>query len=130
MATHAMSLRPRSRPIVLCLARESCGAVRLAGPRGVWLAGGTLPTRYTCERTVYTKVGMMTKRLIDIDDELLAAAQQAAGQDSIKGTVTEALDRLVAQQRRSEEHLRATWTDLGKALVDLQDDEVMRQAWA
>lgn len=73
---------------------------------------------------------MMTKRLIDIDDELLAAAQQAAGQDSIKGTVTEALDRLVAQQRRSEEHLRATWNNLGELLVDLQDDEVMCQAWA
>lgn len=72
----------------------------------------------------------MTKRLIDIDDELLAAAQEAAGQDSIKGTVTEALDRLVAQQRRREEHLRASWADLGEALADLQDDEVMREAWA
>jgi hypothetical protein len=45
-------------------------------------------------------------------------------------SVTEALDRLVAQQRRSEEHLRATWTNLDEVLVDLQDDEVMRQAWA
>lgn len=71
----------------------------------------------------------MTKRLIDIDDELLAAAQQAAGQDSIKGTVNEALDRLVAQQRRREEHLRASWADLGETLVDLQDDEVMGRAW-
>lgn len=71
----------------------------------------------------------MTKRLIDIDDDLLAAAQEAAGQDSIKGTVTEALDRLVAQQRRREEDLRASWADLGDALLDLQDDDVMRRAW-
>lgn len=72
----------------------------------------------------------MTKRLIDIDDGLLAAAQEAAGQDSIKGTVTEALDRMVAQQRRREEHLRATWADLGDGLADLQDEEVMGEAWA
>lgn len=71
----------------------------------------------------------MTKRLIDIDDDLLAAAQEATGQDSIKGTVTEALDRLVAQQRRREEDLRASWADLGDALLDLQDDDVMRRAW-
>lgn len=72
----------------------------------------------------------MTKRLIDIDDGLLAAAQDAAGQDSIKGTVTEALDRLVAQQRRREERLRASWADLGDGLADLQDEEVMGEAWA
>jgi Arc/MetJ family transcription regulator len=71
----------------------------------------------------------MTKRLIDIDDGLLAAAQEAAGQDSIKGTVTEALDRLVAQQRRREEHLRASWADLDDGLADLQDEEVMGEAW-
>lgn len=72
----------------------------------------------------------MTKRLIDIDDGLLAAAQDAAGQDSIKGTVTEALDRLVAQQRRREERLRASWADLGDGLADLQDEEVVGEAWA
>jgi Arc/MetJ family transcription regulator len=72
----------------------------------------------------------MTKRLIDIDDDLLEAAQRAAGQDSIKATVTVALNRLVAQQRRREEYLRDSWARLGDALVDLQDDDVMRQAWA
>ena len=72
----------------------------------------------------------MTKRLIDIDDELLVAAQEAAGQDSIKGTVTEALNRLVEQQRRREQHLRESWAQLGEALVDLQDDDVMRRAWS
>jgi Arc/MetJ family transcription regulator len=76
------------------------------------------------------EVVVVTKRLIDIDDELLAAAQHAAGQDSIKGTVTEALNRLVEQQRRREQHLRDSWAQLGDALADLQDDDVMRQAWS
>jgi Arc/MetJ family transcription regulator len=76
------------------------------------------------------EVVAVTKRLIDIDDELLAAAQQAAGQDSIKGTVTEALNRLVAQQRRREQYLRDSWAQLGDAMVDLQDDEVMHRAWS
>lgn len=33
----------------------------------------------------------MTKRLVDIDDELLEAARQAVGESSIKGTVHHAL---------------------------------------
>ena len=40
----------------------------------------------------------MTKRLVEIDDELLARARVAAGADTIKATVETALRRLVDQQ--------------------------------
>lgn len=110
--------------------RES-HSCRLSDPGSVaQLASPPADGIYFHEGCIYAWGGVMTKRLIDIDDALLAAAQEAAGQDSIKGTVTEALDRLVAQQRRREEHLRASWADLGEVLADLQDDEVMREAWA
>lgn len=79
---------------------------------------------------IYVEEVAVTKRLIDIDDELLASAQEAAGQDSIKGTVTEALNRLVAQQHRREQYLRESWAQLGDALADLEDDDVMRRAWS
>lgn len=72
----------------------------------------------------------MAKRLVEIDDELLTAAQQASGESTIKGTVTEALQRLVAEHRRREQDLRQRWNALGGALVDLQDDEVMQRAWS
>lgn len=72
----------------------------------------------------------MVKRLIDIDDELLLAAQQAAGTRTIKGTVTGALERLVADHRRREQALRDQWTELGDAVADLQDPEVMGRAWS
>ncbi len=37
----------------------------------------------------------MAKRLVDIDDDLLERARSAAGSDTIKDTVTKALQRLV-----------------------------------
>jgi Arc/MetJ family transcription regulator len=37
----------------------------------------------------------VTKRLIDIDDELLALARELADAETIKGTVEEALRRLI-----------------------------------
>lgn len=37
----------------------------------------------------------MTKRLIDIDDELLAQARELVDADTIKGTVEEALRKLI-----------------------------------
>ncbi len=72
----------------------------------------------------------MTKRLIEIDDELLVAAKDAAGQETIKGTVTAALQRLVAEHRRREQTTRDRWDGLGDALADLQDEDLMRRAWS
>ncbi len=71
----------------------------------------------------------MTKRLVDVDDELLTAAQRASGDATIKATVHQALELYVAEHRRKEAELRQRWAALGDVLVDLQDPEVMRGAW-
>lgn len=72
----------------------------------------------------------MTKRLVDVDDDLLIAAQRASGDTTIKATVHRALELLVAQHRRREVELRDRWTELGDSLADLQDQDVMRRAWS
>lgn len=41
----------------------------------------------------------MTKRLVDIDDDLLERARSITGADTIKSTVNAALQRLVDDQR-------------------------------
>lgn len=72
----------------------------------------------------------MTKRLIDIDDELLAAAQEATGEQTLKGTVRHALEEVVAVHRQGEEELRGRWSDLADVLADLHDPTVMDRAWS
>lgn len=71
----------------------------------------------------------MTKRLVDVDDELLSAAQRASGEATIKATVHQALELCVAEHRRGQGELHKRWSDLGDALTDLQDPEVMQTAW-
>lgn len=53
---------------------------------------------YTGECGIYT--GLMTKRLIDVDDDVLAAARVGLGTRTIRDTVNEAL-RQAAGARRS-----------------------------
>ena len=48
----------------------------------------------------------VTKRLIDIDDELLAAARKASGASTIKATVEIALRRLVDRSLAVEHVMR------------------------
>ena len=48
---------------------------------------------YPRHLSVYTSI--VTKRLIDIDDELLDLARELADSETIKGTVEEALRKLV-----------------------------------
>ena len=72
----------------------------------------------------------MTKRLVDVDDDLLSAAQSASGEPTIKATVHRALLLLVTENRRREADLRQRWAALGDSLADLDDDEVMRRAWS
>lgn len=72
----------------------------------------------------------MTKRLVDMDDDLLNAAQAVAGERTIKGTVKKALELLVSEQHRTERDLYERWHELGDALADLQDDDVMGRAWS
>lgn len=72
----------------------------------------------------------MTKRLVDLDDELLSAAQQAAGTDTIKSTISQALEQLVTQSGQRKAELRERWAGLGESLADLGDAEITRRAWS
>lgn len=67
----------------------------------------------------------MTTTLIDIPDDLLARVQQVYGTRGKRDTVVRALEESVAAEarRRLIERLR---TMRG---LDLDDPEVMRQAW-
>ncbi len=71
---------------------------------------------YTNGNTIYT--GTVTKRLIDIDDELLERAQQAAGTETIKATVEIALRRLLAGRTAVEHVARLRRRGLDLARID------------
>ncbi len=71
----------------------------------------------------------MTKRLIDIDDALLRAAQEATGEATMKGTVHVALELTVEQHRRRSADVRARLERVAPLLADLHDPEVMKGAW-
>ena len=65
------------------------------------------------------------KTLIDIDEERLAAAQQALGTTTKKDTVNAALAQAVSSAARRRDLLRL---ETG-ALPDLADPDVMASAW-
>ena len=67
----------------------------------------------------------MTKRLIDIDDELLSEASELLGTRTMKDTVNLALSDVVntAARRRHSDRL-ATMDG-----IDLDREDVMAQAW-
>ena len=67
----------------------------------------------------------MAKTLIEIDDEYLAAAQQALGTTTKKDTVNAALREVAALAARRRDLHRLT----SGALPDLEDEDVMRAAW-
>ena len=70
----------------------------------------------------------MTKRLVDIDDEVLEEARRALGTKTLKDTVNEALRATV----RAHPHQDITQEDIErfvKATVDLRDPEIMAGAW-
>jgi Arc/MetJ family transcription regulator len=83
---------------------------------------------YIDEGVVYTE-GLM-KRLVDIDDDVLAAARTALGTDTIKATVNEAL-RLAAKQHRDQARSPLALWDWAqdRSQSALTDPEVMRGAW-
>ena len=66
----------------------------------------------------------MTKKLIDIDDELLAAAREALGASSQRETVTLALNEVVRRHRRGEYVALLT-----NGQYDIADAEIMAGAW-
>jgi Arc/MetJ family transcription regulator len=71
------------------------------------------------------KEAAMTKTLIEIDDEYLAAAQQALGTTTKKDTVNAALREVTALAARRRDLQRLT----SRGLPDLEDEDVMRAAW-
>jgi len=68
---------------------------------------------------------MVTKRLVDIDDELLAAAREALGATSMKETVNRALKETVDLAARRSFLLRLE----EDGLPDLRDPAVRASAW-
>ena len=67
----------------------------------------------------------VTKRLVDIDDDLLAEARVLTGAATMKEAVNGALQRVIDSELRRR-HLRRLESGEG---TDLADDEVMRDAW-
>lgn len=67
----------------------------------------------------------MTKRLVDIDDDVLAAARKALGTGTLKSTVNQALvdAAATAARRRFVERMTA------HGLPDLDDPQVAASAW-
>jgi len=67
----------------------------------------------------------MTKRLVDIDDELLHRATEVLGAATMKEAVNRSLAEVVrAELRRRHGERLATMDGL-----DLADDEIMAGAW-
>jgi Arc/MetJ family transcription regulator len=67
----------------------------------------------------------MTKRLVDIDDDLLAEARDTLGTGTMKDTVNGAL-RQVCDMEIARRHTLRLMTMDG---LDLHDPEVMKGAW-
>jgi Arc/MetJ family transcription regulator len=67
----------------------------------------------------------MTKRLIDIDDDLLSSATQSLGTATMKETVTEAL-KLAIRAKATRDHIE---TLASPVLMDLRDERIMGEAW-
>ena len=67
----------------------------------------------------------MTKRLVDIDDDLLAEARVLTGAATMKETVNAALKQVIDSELRR----RHLWRLESGEGTDLADEEVMRDAW-
>lgn len=67
----------------------------------------------------------MTKRLVDIDDDLLEQVRQMTGAATMKEAVNGALQHVVDFDLRLR-HVRRLLTLEG---IDLADEQLMRDAW-
>jgi Arc/MetJ family transcription regulator len=67
----------------------------------------------------------MTKRLIDIDDELLDGARDALGTEGIADTVRAALREAIALKARREHVL---WLEAG-AMAEMADESAREAVW-
>ncbi len=68
--------------------------------------------------------GGMTKRLIEVDDEKLEAVRSLLGTRTLKATVDEAFDEVLALDRRRRALLAAPGADAA-----LSDPDARRAAW-
>lgn len=71
----------------------------------------------------------MTKRLVDIDDELLAEARRVLGTTTLNDTVNESL-RNTAQAARQKRITKEDIQAFVKATEDLRNPEIMAKAWS
>ncbi len=67
----------------------------------------------------------MTKRLIDVDDDKLEAVRTLLGSRTLKATVDEAFDEVLALAARRRALLAEHGVDLG----ELADSDTRRSAW-
>jgi len=67
----------------------------------------------------------MTKRLIDVDDEKLAAVPRLLETSTLKATVDEAFDEVLALDRRR----RALLAERGVDSDELGDPDARQAAW-
>jgi Arc/MetJ family transcription regulator len=71
----------------------------------------------------------MTKRLIDVDDDILEAARRVLGTTTIKDTVNSALRESVQAAERRQRVDAAALQRFAAASRDLLDEGVMADAW-
>ena len=71
----------------------------------------------------------MTKRLIEIEDDLLQQARDALGTETIKDTVAIALRHVIHSSQRRTRLDDTTLQRFAAATEDLADDDVMTAAW-
>jgi Arc/MetJ family transcription regulator len=71
----------------------------------------------------------VTKRLIDVDDDILESARHALGTDTIEDTVNSALRASVQAAERRQRVDVAALKRFAEASRDLLDDDVMNDAW-
>ncbi len=105
-------------------------------PGSSWTSSGTLVEPGELSGTLeglYCRVryilAAVTKRLIDIDDELLRAAQATLGAGTFKETVRAALEQVIARRGRAGTPTSSLLAGFAAATRDLSDPEVMDAAW-
>ncbi len=86
---------------------------------------GSITSYIHLEQNVYSGEVTMTKRLIDIDDDLLDAAQRELRTNGVSDTVREALRQTAAAAARARQ---VQWlTDGG--LAELADPDERAKVW-
>jgi Arc/MetJ family transcription regulator len=70
----------------------------------------------------------MTKRLVDIDDEILDEARRALGTTTLKDTVNQSL-RNAAEASRRRKITKQDLQAFVEATEDLRNPEIMAKAW-